>query len=548
MKIYTRFLFLNLLLILSFPVSVHADWPTYQGNTSHTGYVPIEMDTTKFEMIWQKQISNDEQPLNPIAVGDGKVFASLYGYFDSEGLVTLDAETGEILWSKQFGDVFSVNPPAYDNGKIYIQTGNHSDDTYLRAYNADDGTLIFQANHAAQWERYYAPTIYDGIVYIDGGYYGGMYAFDGSNGARKWFTDLNQYDEWTPAVDEKYAYAYLGEYSPALYVLDKKTGLLAFSIPDPNFDWNGWSMDLAPVLGGAEDVIAIHNKRLIRFDLAARKIAWQLTRNFAGQPAVAGSVIYAIDSGALTAWDQLTGVLLWSWGAVDKLSGAVIASKSHVLATSANKTYAINLATHQKEWEYPKSGHLALTDDALYIAAADGELTAIRIGPPPDDDSDGIPNGADNCPSLSNPDQQDADADGIGDYCNDDIDDDGDEWANNIDNCPQHSNPLQENADHDSFGDVCDPYPRDADNLGACLAAVDGYKMSLNDADNDGLINMYDQCPGTNGGVVNTSGCSIQQFCATIPEKNTCNKAVWRNDSTSKGGDCKWSANSCSAR
>jgi hypothetical protein len=80
---------------------------------------------------------------------------------------------------------------------------------------------------------------------------------------------------------------------------------------------------------------------------------------------------------------------------------------------------------------------------------------------PTDADGDGIPDAADNCPTVVNPDQPDADADGVGDAC---------------DNCVDIANPRvtpdaatflaanpwatltggQRDDDHDGFGNKCD--------------------------------------------------------------------------------------------
>ena len=61
-----------------------------------------------------------------------------------------------------------------------------------------------------------------------------------------------------------------------------------------------------------------------------------------------------------------------------------------------------------------------------------------------DNDSDGIPNTTDNCPSFANASQHDEDLDKVGDAC---------------DNCPHASNEAQGNVDNDGLGDVCDPRP-----------------------------------------------------------------------------------------
>ncbi len=59
-----------------------------------------------------------------------------------------------------------------------------------------------------------------------------------------------------------------------------------------------------------------------------------------------------------------------------------------------------------------------------------------------DTDGDGIPDYADNCWLVANPDQTDTDGDGIGDAC---------------DNCATVSNPDQKDTNGNGIGDVCDP-------------------------------------------------------------------------------------------
>jgi outer membrane protein assembly factor BamB len=358
-------------------------WTMYQGNASHTGYLPVALDPSQFAFKWAKNFG-DGHALNPVTAADGKVFASKYVYFNNvDSFFTLDAATGATMWSKNFGSIYSVNPPAYAYGNVYIQTGNHSGDTYLRAYDANTGAFVFRTPHSAQWERYYAPTIHNGKVFVNGGYYGGMYAFDAHTGDQQWFHSLPQYDDWTPAVDDFYAYAYVGDYSPGLYILNRATGQQVAMIPDSNFDWNGWSMDLAPVLGTAQDALAIHDGRLISFDLETLSIRWELSRSFIGQPALAHSVIYAIDGGALTARDEVTGALLWGWDVPSgSLTGTLILTDTHALVRTSSQIFAVDLTTHDDVWSYAASGHMTLSEGMLYVAGGNGILTAIAVPEP----------------------------------------------------------------------------------------------------------------------------------------------------------------------
>lgn len=79
-----------------------------------------------------------------------------------------------------------------------------------------------------------------------------------------------------------------------------------------------------------------------------------------------------------------------------------------------------------------------------------------RSNPPVNDlDNDGVPDGADNCPAIPNPDQSDSDADGTGNAC--DSDDDNDGVTDTADNCPIFGNADQADADGDGQGDICEP-------------------------------------------------------------------------------------------
>lgn len=371
----------------------HAEWATYQADAAHTGHVPGRYQFGRSRLQWQTPVGPDA--LNGIAVGGDTVFVTKRGYFSSDPTFhALDQATGSILWDKTF-NTFSTSPPSYSDGIVYLQTDGHTYVTgnFLRAYDAKSGAGIFDAPYDAQWETYLSPTPFGGHIFVGGGYYGGMYSFNGSSNTRNWFGFVPQYDGWTPAVDGTYAYAYTGSGSTTpirgvFTMLSLFTGATAATIVDTVYDWTGYTMNSAVVLGLNDDAFTINGGRLVSWDTTldathTPHIRWTRTGGFSGQPSLANGKLFVIANGELRVLDEMSGEMLWSWRPPSgSLAGPLIVTDNLVFATSATDTFAIKYSRRPPRqplrWSHPVSGTLAFSDRTLYVAGSDGVVSAFR--------------------------------------------------------------------------------------------------------------------------------------------------------------------------
>jgi hypothetical protein len=376
-----------------------AGWATYQGNDSHTGFVPVTLDPTKFAYRWAwstPSSATDAKGLSTLTAAGGQV------YIDSGSvLYALKEFDDSTLWSHDFGNIVfagtitaALNPPAVSGANVYISTSAQSA-TYMFGLTANNGTVLFQSPFSAQWEHYLAPTISNGIVYTDGGEYGGLYAFDGTTGAQNFSAYEQQYDYWTPAVDASYAYAYTGG---TLNWVDKTTGVSVGSIVDSTWSWAGYDMHGAPVLGAANSVICINvgnqnANSLLDFNTSTKTLAWSSVGPYGGNPAYASGKIYATNKTPmrLEARSEASGALLWSWSpptsSETSYVGDVLLTNNLVFLSTNTTIYAIDTTTHQSVWSMPTSGYLALSEyGVLYVvetvsgsASTTGNVYAVNV-------------------------------------------------------------------------------------------------------------------------------------------------------------------------
>jgi beta propeller repeat protein len=121
-----------------------------------------------------------------------------------------------------------------------------------------------------------------------------------------------------------------------------------------------------------------------------------------------------------------------------------------------------------------------------------------------DTDADSVGDACDNCPYVYNIDQADTDFDGIGDACDGDYDDDGDELTSS-EEYDLGTDPNNNDTDGDAFDDLIDNCKTvsndqaDTDNgtLGdACDNCISKYNLYQEDLDEDGVGSACDNCPG----------------------------------------------------
>lgn len=349
-------------------------WPTFAGNVAHTGANSLETGKPPLSLAWSYDTVQPGQSATavwPAAVDGGCVFAAPGSHFSGPSYVfALNASDGTVLWKYNFGGVFSVGMPALFDGRALIGTGKATTGyAYEWAFDATSGAIDWSAPISAQWETYWAPIAANNVVYTNGGYYGGMYGFNESDGSQVFFTKLPQVDEWSPAYASGAVYTYI---SGILRAHDPASGNELWST---TVNTTAYSAQTAPVISGGEAYV-IAPPDLDAINLTSHDVDWTANGAYAGTPMVSGGVVYGLSALHMVARDATTGALVGTFAGDGQLKYPPVAAGGYVYVASDANVYAVDPSTFKSVWTAADGGWLSIAEHRLFIARSDGKLDA----------------------------------------------------------------------------------------------------------------------------------------------------------------------------
>jgi hypothetical protein len=364
-------------------VSISDAWTTFQGDSSHSGYVPVMLNTDVVVPLWQMNFASGDQSLQSplVAIEQNQLFFGGYSSLSNLYVVTaLNATTGVTNWSREtHPNARGLSGLSLGDGQVFVDAFGHSGTSgstakpTVLAYSAADGSPVFATTHSGQWNAGGQPLYHQGSVFCAGGYYGGLDAYDASTGVRDWYRNMPQQYGWTPAARGDDLFIYLGRAgsSPGpstgtLYAIDTSTGDLSYSISDTESRTRGGSV----LLTENNSALTSNGGRIIRFDLDSKVVDWEIPMSISATMAADGDEVFVPSGGVLNVLNETTGNVLWSWNVPEgagSLRNNTVVTDTHVLVSTDSQVYAVDRATRQVTWSAAGGGQLAVWEDKLFV-------------------------------------------------------------------------------------------------------------------------------------------------------------------------------------
>src|SRR5262249_27137659 len=164
-----------------------------------------------------------------------------------------------------------------------------------------------------------------------------------------------QFDEWSPLFLGGTLYTFVGNY---LRGHDVATGQVISTVLVTSNNGSNGEMLTAPVSDGS-NIYIVSRPNLYAFRPGEPTPMWTVAGFYAGMPAVANSVVYALFDGQLRAHDAATGALLWMFPADGYLAFPPVVVGHWVFVASPSNVYAVDINTQTLSWSSSPGGWIS---------------------------------------------------------------------------------------------------------------------------------------------------------------------------------------------
>ncbi len=350
--------------------TIYSNWDTYGNGVAHTGYVPGSIGT---QFTGKATWSRDGSART--VIHDGLIYALI-----GNKLRAVDLQTGVDLWTRELGNnepfVVWGGALTFDGGNLFFP-GQHGDYTLLYSVNATTGETNWATQIGKQAPPPFPPVVANGMVFVQGGYGGGLYGINQNDGSVKFLVQITNTGNWSPAFYNGRLFTSSGKFFAERSL---ETGEALWSI----------DIEVGPATGNQNTAVVIADgiAYVVGSDVYARaQIAIDLsTRTIRGRkgdyaplfsPAVAHGRLY-LDTGGnhLLQFDARSSAIYPSY---EVQSASYQSSKSQpivtddaVLKSSGDKTYIFDRTTRKLLFTLPVGGELSLANNTLLVSPRTG--------------------------------------------------------------------------------------------------------------------------------------------------------------------------------
>lgn len=313
---------------------------TYRMSESHDGIVTTTNSVTyprSSAPTWTRDFG---VPVSYPLIANGKVFVTTANANQAYGnqLYALDPATGATIWGPvSVPGTYFGSGLSYDNGRVFVLMF----DGALRAFNASNGAALWTTQLSSYWNAGF-PNAYGGIVFTVGNY--GLSAVDEVTGTILWTTNGGTTEFASPAVSSEAVY-FMDSYYCNAFAYEPLTGKKIWQQTGAQCNY---AFGYTPVIkngvfygrtAGAANL----------FDATAGTTDGQLPTELG--PSITDTAFIALNSATLSSTRLSDHVQNWAFTGDGTLSTAPVVVNNIVFAGSTSgKVYGVDATTGLQVW------------------------------------------------------------------------------------------------------------------------------------------------------------------------------------------------------